>query len=558
VARDRIRDRLLAAILLAVLAGCQAGALDRWERARRQDVDPLNAALHRHLPAEIKGRDLEAVLAHYETGEGTGLVWAEPTRVPGAARERRLRWNERGREPLRDRYERLLALFPTVEKAELRIHRVHWRDGDEKRGFPADVRLLVRGLGPDGERRVLDQRARIAVARRGNEWIVTAEEVLARELLESAAPHFAVVTEGAGIDDEHDPSGSPKFRLIGDVAAASGSAVADFDCDGLEDVALLSTTHLTLYRNLADGSFGDVTAEMGMPAALPISGSGLVFFDADNDGDSDLFVCGLLGDRLFENQECRRFVDVTGRAGLEEAAWSSMPLVADYDRDGLLDVFVVRMGDHEKTAPEPSWDARNGVRSTLYRNRGGLSFEDVSDSAGIEETSWGLAGGWADYDGDGDPDLYVGNEFGTNSLHRNEGDGTFTEVAEEAGARDRGAAMGVAFGDYDGDGHLDLFVSNMYANSRWALFHPDYPSPVPWYFRWVPRAEIERVTDELTRGSTLLKNDGDGRFTDVSDAAGIRDGQWGWGAEFLDYDNDGHLDLFAVNGFISGPLLDDV
>jgi hypothetical protein len=235
-----------------------------------------------------------------------------------------------------------------------------------------------------------------------------------------------------------------------------------------------------------------------------------------------------------------------------------MPIVADYDLDGLLDVYVVRMGDHETTAPEPNWDARNGVRDTLYRNQGGLRFADASEDAGVEETGWGLAGAWGDYDSDGDPDLYVGNEFGSNSLYRNDGDGRFTQVAQQAGALDRGAAMGVAWGDYNGDGHLDLFVSNMYANSRWALFHPDYPSPAPWYYQWVPEPEIHRITDELTRGSTLLANDGDGSFTDVSDAAGVRDGQWGWGAEFLDYDNDGRLDIFATNGFVSGPLLDDV
>jgi hypothetical protein len=556
--RSRSIVRLGVVLSAIVLAGCRAGSVDRWEIARQRDVDPLNAALHRHLPAEIRSRDLDAVLAHYETAEGTGLTWAAPAVVASDARERRLRWHERGTETIRERYARVLEAFPTVEKAELRIHRVEWERGDEESGFPAEVRLIVRGLGPDGERRVLDQRARVAVARRGRDWVVTAEEVRSRELLASDRPQFAVVTEQAGIDDDHDTSGSPKFRLIGDVAAASGAAVADFDCDGYEDLALLSTSHLTLYRNLADGSFGDVSAEMSLPATLPIAGSGLVFFDADNDGDPDLFVCGLFGDRLFENRDCRSFVDVSDAAGIQPAAWSSMPLVADYDRDGRLDVFVVRMGDHEKTAPSPNWDARNGVRATLYRNRGGLTFEDASESAGVVDTSWGLAGGWGDYDADGDPDLYVGNEFGTNSLYRNDGDGTFTEVAAEAGALDRGAAMGVAWGDYDGDGHLDLFVSNMYANSRWALFHPDYPSPAPWYLQWVPQEEIHRITDELTRGSTLLKNDGDGTFTDVSDAAGIRDGQWGWGAEFLDYDNDGLLDLLAVNGFISGPLLDDV
>src|SRR4030095_784846 len=118
---------------------------------------------------------------------------------------------------------------------------------------------------------------------------------------------------------------------------------------------------------------------------------------------------------------------------------------------------------------------------------------------------------------------------------------------------------------YDGDGDLDLFVSNMHANSGWALFHPDFPLPMPTYARGlgvvVPR-EVRRPgetpPDPRRRVRPLFRNDGGGRFTDVSDAAGVRDAQWGWSAEFFDYDNDGTLDLFATDGFISGPILDDV
>jgi hypothetical protein len=241
-----------------------------------------------------------------------------------------------------------------------------------------------------------------------------------------------------------------------------------------------------------------------------------------------------------------------------------MGTVADYDRDGFLDLYVVRMGDEEGTVPRPNYSATNGVGGTLYRNNGNGTFSDVTKRARVGHTGWDFAGAWGDYDGDGWPDLYLVNEFAGNALYHNEHDGTFTERAADAGVADGGAGMGVAWGDYDGDGDLDLYVSNMHANSAWALFHPDFPAPIPRRFRLLGfftdevRRRSDAIIERLTRGSTLFRNDGNGHFTDVTDAAGVRDTQWGWSAEFLDYDNDGRLDLYAVNGFLSGPLLDDV
>lgn len=555
------RHLLKAAIILAALPplpGCLLFAGRHWEDARKAVIEPINAAVHRHLPQDIKAKNIDAILAVYATDHGSGLPWNEPLDVSGKFHERRLRWQgPAAPESIRDRYQALFNTFESIEKAEVRIHRVHW-DQRTPLGYPADLRLIVRGAGPRGEKRVIDQHARVTLDKQGGSWVLTSEEITARELIKTDKPRFEVVTDAAGIHDTHDISGSPTFRLIGNMAGSSGVAVGDFDCDGYEDIALASSTHVALYRNNVDGTFTDVTATSGLPESFDIAATGLVFFDADNDGAPDLWVCGIRGERFYHNDGCGHFVDATSTAGLKPSRWASMPIVADYDNDGYLDVYIVRMGDHENTAPSPNWDAHNGIPHTLYHNNGDGTFTDVTAAAGIHETGWGLAGAWGDYDNDGYPDIYVGNEFGFKSLYHNNRDGTFTNVTEKAGATDRGAAMGISWGDYDNDGYLDLYISNMYANSRWALFHPEFPPPVPWYLSWVPRSDIEQIVDELSRGSTLLHNNGDGTFTDVSDKAGIRDAQWGWGAEFFDYNNDGRLDIFAANGFITGPLPDDV
>jgi len=555
-------------LLLVALAASAAPA--DWETTRRTVIDPLNTELHRHLPAYVKSRDLDAILELYATATGSGLTWDRGHAVYPEHEEATRRWEgTRGPEPIRTRYVHLLALFATIEKAELRIDRVAWRTADAD-GYPARVRLLVRGTRADGMRAELVQAATLRVAQRDGRWRITREEVTARTLVTRRTPRFARATDAAGIASVHTSDGSPAFRLFGGgpdnpVGASSGVAVADVDGDGCEDVFLAGSPDAVLYRNGCNGTFSDVTAASGLPHPYPATATGAVFFDYDNDGWPDLFVAAARGgDRLFHNTGGGHFVDVSAAAGIPPGRWASMAAVADYDRDGFLDLYVVRMGDQEATVPRPNYAATNGVPSTLYRNNGDGTFTDVTRHARVGNTGWGMAAAWADYDGDGWPDLYVANEFGGNALYHNERDGTFSERAATAGVVDGGAGMGAAWGDVDGDGNLDLFVSNMHANSAWALFHPDFPAPIPWFYRLLGffTDEVQRrsddIIDRLTRGSTLYRNDGDGTFTDVSDAAGVRDAQWGWSAEFLDYDNDGRLDLYAVNGFISGPILDDV
>src|SRR5262245_3285486 len=557
-----------AMALLATFRGT-AAAVDRWETTRATVIDPLNSAIHRRLPSLTKAHDLEGVLGLYTTPVGDGLRWEDPQVVYPGRGETMLRWTvTRGDEPIRDRYRHLFEIFPHIDRAELRLERVDWRHAADA-GIPASARLIVRGIDADGVPAQLDQRTRILVRSTDDGWRIAAETVVARELVTRETPAFADATAAAGIANTHTNTGSPPFRLFGGgtdnpVGHSSGSAVGDVDGDGCDDVFMGGRPDAVLYRGHCDGTFTDATAAVGLPHPWPTAATGAVFFDYDNDGWPDLYVAAVSGgDRLFHN-DGGGFRDVTAAARIPAGRWGSMPLAADYDRDGYLDLYVVRMGDYEATTPRPNYDAANGVPNTLLHNERDGTFRDVTDHAGVGHRGWDLAGAWGDYDGDGWPDLYVANEFGSNALYHNRGDGTFVDVARATGTVDGGSSMGVVWVDIDGDGDLDLYVSNMHANSGWALFHPDFPAPIPGPYRLLGfftdrvRQRSDEIIDHLVRGSSLYRNDGNGHFTDVSEAAGVRDAQWAWAAEAIDYDDDGWPDLFVTNGFISGPLLDDV
>ncbi|MEE8107246.1 MAG: CRTAC1 family protein [Planctomycetota bacterium] len=304
---------------------------------------------------------------------------------------------------------------------------------------------------------------------------------------------------------------------------AGGVAAGDFDNDGNVDLYVIGGelgTNL-LYRNEGDGTFVDVAAAAGVDLA-GTRRSGPSFADYDGDGDLDLFVGGMDGTAavLFRNNGNGTFTDVAASAGLVFTRRNTIGVAwADIDGDRDLDLFVAHYGIRGVNAEQPI--------ELLWRNEAGV-FTDVSVSSGLSgffptpDDEWSFTPNFADIDDDGDADLLLAGDFGASRVFRNNGAGVFTDATSAAIDDENG--MGAAVGDFDNDGDLDWFVSS--------IFDADGVAEGNW-----------GVT-----GNRLYKNDGDGNFTDTSEFAGVRDGSWGWGSCFADFDNDGWLDLFHVNG----------
>jgi tetratricopeptide (TPR) repeat protein len=334
----------------------------------------------------------------------------------------------------------------------------------------------------------------------------------------------------------------------------NGVAVGDFDNDGFDDFYVCQPAGLPnrLYRNLGDGTFEDVTEKSGLDV---LDGTACALFaDFENKGLQDLLVVCGNGPLLFLNQGNGKFSrkqDAFKFVRPPQGTFTHAS-VADYDRDGQLDIYLCLysyyLGLDQYHYPAPYFDARNGPPNFLLHNEGNGTFQDRTEDAGlnIDNDRYSFASAWGDANSDGWPDLYVVNDFGRNNLYRNNGDGTFSSVSADAGVEDVGAGMSAAWFDFDNDGKQDIYAANMWSAagirvSEDAGFHPKEPENIRSLYR------------RHARGNSLYRNLGDGKFKNVSTAAGVDIGRWAWCSDAWDFDHDGYSDLYIANGYISGP-----
>jgi len=378
--------------------------------------------------------------------------------------------------------------------------------------------------------------------------------ITAGGFVDDAPVVFTDITKQAGLDKFLHRSGTPEKKTILETMG-SGVALLDYDNDGWLDIYLLNGSTVAamkgkeaapramLLHNNHDGTFTDVTEKAGV--ANERWGSGVAVGDYDNDGWPDIYVANYGKNRLYHNNHDGTFTDVAEKAGVALGGWSTGPTWGDYDHDGRLDLFVpgyVKFDlDHPPIAGEGSIPANfcqfrgiavmcgprglPGEADHLFHNNGDGTFADVSVKAGVSNPSgyYGLASVFLDVDDDGWVDLVVANDSVPNYLYRNQHNGTFEDIIYTSGfalsedGREQ-ASMGVAVGDYNRDGRVDLFTTT---------FSDDY--------------------------KTLYRNDGGGSFSDVTYRAGLAVATipfLSWGTGFLDYDNDGLLDIFIANGHV--------
>ncbi len=327
-----------------------------------------------------------------------------------------------------------------------------------------------------------------------------------------------------------------------------GIAVLDFDGDGREDFFIAGGAGNFLFRNKGDGTFEEVAERAGVKGPASKEGVGALAFDYDNDGLQDLYVTYFDGPNLlFHNRGDGTFEEVGVMAGVALSDWCTSAAAFDYDRDGFPDLYVLVYGRPEHG---PNTKANNASPNHLFHNNGDGTFTDTTVASGTGDTGWGLAVASFDADEDGWPDLYIANDFGAHVLLHNGQDGTFANVAKAAGVQDDGFGMGVTVADFDGDGHLDLYVSNYSYPERWFLHDRRFPMP-PFPYS-LARPIVSRKLSELARGSSLFRWTGPLKFERTSNAADVWDTSWSWGAVFVDAFLRGRPDIFVVNGMVAG------
>jgi hypothetical protein len=583
---------LVGIFVVALLAGGALG-IYFWQLGNEaRQIYELGSSLNSffgNYASALKHRNVDAVLALYHDKYASDreglwkekLVW-EDEKIPQVKdRVRIYVWEEVdphrfSQSNLREQIEAQLARMDYVTFAKFKIEAIEEQKGLERAKLK--TLLWLRGQQEDGETVETKAYLRLWLTKE-NGWKIQREELLRGTTVRGGGTGFVDVTKKAGIDFKavHNPmlrdeeEWKPKRYEIMKYAHG-GVSVADYDNSGWYSIFFCDGERPRLYRNRGDGTFEDVTRKAGLPEVLP-GVSVALFADFNNSGNVDLFLGRSTGEnKLYRNNGDGTFTDVTSTANIG-GYWVSVAAAADYDNDGRIDLYLGRYLDPRKNVPTTLFYTRNGEGNTLLHNDGNYRFTDVTAKAGVRDGGLTLGLCWGDYDGDGNVDVYVANDYGRGALFKNNGDGTFTDVSKKSGALDIGYAMSANFADLNNSGHLDLYIAKVHSGQRWfgneATLKNYFVTSIKQGTVTEDQALLKEILgivgdkwqtlgDRVIRGNTLFLNNGDGTFRDAPEESGVSPHGWFWGAAIFDYGNCGNQDIFVADGWITGKQPDDL